>query len=76
MLVDPTAPGAVVMGGSGVGKTRLADEIAARSTAPVVYVPATRAAATVPSGRSRRSSHPTGSVTATATSACGAPPRR
>ena len=38
------------MGPAGVGRTRVGDEVAARADVPVIYVPATRAAASIPFG--------------------------
>ena len=47
---DPSATGVVIMGASGVGRTRLGDEVIARVAAPVIDVPATRSAASIPFG--------------------------
>ncbi|MDQ2677798.1 MAG: hypothetical protein M3Y51_03565, partial [Actinomycetota bacterium] len=49
-LEHPAATGVVIMGPSGVGRTRLGDELAARATAPVIDVPATRSAGSIPFG--------------------------
>jgi DNA-binding CsgD family transcriptional regulator/tetratricopeptide (TPR) repeat protein len=49
-ISDAGAPGVVIMGPAGVGRTRLGDELATRSAAPVIYVPATRSAASIPFG--------------------------
>ena len=49
-LRDPAAAGVVIMGATGVGRTRLGDELIARVAAPVIDVPATRSAASIPFG--------------------------
>ena len=50
LLRDPNAPGIVLSGPPGVGKTRLGAECAASSGRPVVRVSATRAAGAIPLG--------------------------
>ncbi len=49
-LEDPSSSGVVILGPSGLGRSRLGDELVTRSTLAVIDVPATRSAASIPFG--------------------------
>lgn len=49
-LAGTRSQGVAVLGPAGVGRSRIGDELASRASVPVLYVPATRAAATMPFG--------------------------